>query len=289
MSETECNADRRGFWRPQNPVQCTSALNSVNHKRIGDMACSQQRPDIEGAVVVVDTEQNYDNSHRQTRSSSPTPSLRTLKATIDLSQWHEVCRPVVVDLIQGLPTIGINKLIESRRLCEDYLTDALLRRFRDRREYQILTLPPRSEPQTHWLGNGFLIPYTHEPEPRRSFDVSSRASISSKSSASSSSSTTSIASQVSDSNLNDVQQSVELLLRLIDEAQARLKSLEKGRIASKIKHFLAAFPLQGEAKVLSLAMKALSEELRDSFPAMETIGFSTSFLLVTWLFPQLML
>ena len=239
------------------------------------MACSQQRPDIDGAVVVVDTEQKHD-SPQQTRSSSPTPSLRTLKATIDLSQWHEVCRPVVVDLIQGLPTTEIINLIESQRLCEAFLTDALLRRFRDRREYQMLALPSGYESQAHMLGSGFVIPYTQELGPRRSLDVSSRASIRSHSSASSSSSTTSIASQVSDSNLNDVQQSVELLLRLIDEAQARLKYLEKGRVASKIKHFITVFPLQGEAKALSLTMKGLSEELRSWFPVMETIGFSKS-------------
>ena len=76
--------------------------------------------------------------------------------------------------------------------------------------------------------------------------------------------------------MNDVQQSVELLLRLIDEAQARLKYLEKGTVASKIKHFITVFPLQGEAKALSLTMKGLSEELRSSFPVMETIGFSKS-------------
>jgi hypothetical protein len=81
-----------------------------------------------------------------------------------------------------------------------------------------------------------------------------------------------MSSQVSDSHLNDVQQSANMLLQSLQEGHEELLILERGKILSKFGGAKIS-PLRGEARRLEKAMKEVVVLLQDKRPNMETIGF----------------
>ena len=90
---------------------------------------------------------------------------------------------------------------------------------------------------------------------------------------SSRSSLNSISSQVSDSRLDDVQQSITELLKDITEAREDLLVLEKGRVWSRLGKM--SLSLKGAAKELDEHFKTLSSLLRKTYDT-EGIGFCKS-------------
>lgn len=200
---------------------------------------------------------------------SPPASIRTLKIRVDYSQWHEICRPVVVSAIQGLTRSKISDMTQYHDLREKYLMEAFGYRIRLNPHCTILTLSPF--PQL--LTSSISYPYALYPDIDSQYGGSPvLADNLSSISVDSHSSSTSIASQVSDSNANDVQQSAEMLLRIVKDAENLLMSVEKGSLAAKFKVIAAMLPLRGEAKTLWDSMKNLSINIQDSLELMGMIG-----------------
>lgn len=200
---------------------------------------------------------------------SPPASIRTLKIRVDYSQWHEICRPVVVSTVQGLTRSKIGDMTQDHDLREKYLREALSYWIRLDPRCTHLTLSPISQVLKSSISYPYALYPSIDPQYTKSqvlADNLSSVSINSHSSS------TSIASQVSDSNTNDVQQSAEMLFRIVKNAQSLLRSVETGSLAAKLKVMAALLPLRGEAKTLWQSMENLSINIQNSRELMGMIG-----------------
>ncbi|KAH6967933.1 hypothetical protein BKA56DRAFT_597422 [Ilyonectria sp. MPI-CAGE-AT-0026] len=202
------------------------------------------------------------------RPLSHTDSIRTIRLEKDYSLWHEKsCRPLIVQIIRGQTTGGVRRLMESERLLKEALRHQIeLRQEEDR------TLDLNFLSFSSFVSDVEFIPLHSADgqlygESLKSLDTS-RTSLSSETSRHS---TGSFASQVSDSGLNDLEQSAEVLLQDLQEGKATLLRREQGRTLSAIRKFT---PLMREAQELHDALNAAISQVRGARPDMASMGFS---------------
>jgi hypothetical protein len=190
---------------------------------------------------------------------SPTSSLLTLPLGKNLSLWHEVsCRPVLLDFMQNRTMLEVERFTKESELLEAELFQYLsTERNRRGRNMHFLNLGLTTERRETKRGSteGF---YSMDLSTLPSSATSSRSSLNS------------ISSQVSDSQLNDVQQSITEFLKGIVEAREELLVLEKGRVWSKLGKMSVS--LKGDAKELDEHFKALTSFLQDTYDT-EGLGY----------------
>lgn len=184
------------------------------------------------------------------------------------SRWHETsCRPVLLEFIQNRTMVEINFLTRSNQMLTNELFQYLKQRLAKETGRSMHFLDLRKP--TIWDENELESQET-------SFDDHPTFIGVARSSPSSHSSLNSISSQVSDSCLNDVQQSAEMLLRGLRDGHEVLITLEKGKILSKLGRVKPEkiIRLKGDAKILQKAMNEMMAMLRGARTIMESIGFS---------------
>ncbi|KAL6399960.1 hypothetical protein AUP68_17370 [Ilyonectria robusta] len=198
------------------------------------------------------------------RPLSHTDSIRTIRLEKDYSLWHEKsCRPLIVQIIRGQTTGGVQRLMESERLLKEALRHQIELRQEEDRTLDLSFLSFSSfvsDVELHSADGQLYV------ESLKSLDTS-RTSLSSETSRHS---TGSFASQVSDSGLNDLEQSAEVLLQDLQEGKATLLRREQGRTLSVIRKFT---PLMGEAQELHDALNAAISQVRGARPDMASMGF----------------
>lgn len=226
-------------------------LHSI-HEEVQNSPAAVGSPSIDAAVDI--------NS-----SSSSGDSISSECPEIDYRLWHEKpCRQFLIQCIKGLSTSFVDSLIDSPEQLRNFLSPCIEQRqvgeldkglgFLNLSNYSPGNLPDDSS-----------IITALKVRDMRNDDVSIIST-------SSQSSTNSFATQVSDSFLNDLQQSAELFLRDLQLANEDLLAIEGGGFLSKFKGIKALY-LNGEAKMLQNAFRELEATLRNARSDMETIGF----------------
>ena len=218
---------------------------------------------------------------RSERSHSPTDSFRTLRPELcfvgrknstsspdsrDFSRWHERCRPFLLETIQRRTERDIQCLDQ----CSDNLGEYILQQLaeRNRRDYDNLSFLD--------LGPSIRVDIRlRRMGPRSPVDVDTESI--SRLSTSSQTSVNSMSSQVSDSFLNDVQQSADALLQSLRLGMAELASLERGaRMSSILTRGLfrpSAFADHDKVKALKDAIYEVESIVNYYQQDIYTIGF----------------
>lgn len=197
------------------------------------------------------------------RPASPTPSSRTLPLDKDHSVWHEqACRPFLLELIHNRTLPEVKLLAASPDILENEAHEELRRR-------------PTKFLASLGLLDGSMNDLQDQALVRNDEDLD--ITRSSRSSMSSQSSTNSQSSQLSDSNLNDVQQSILVMLEDLNQGCEELLTLEKGRILSEFGGLSKIVKMKNSAaKELQTVFRALMHLLRDAQNNTEGIGFRMS-------------
>ncbi|EPE36512.1 hypothetical protein GLAREA_08675 [Glarea lozoyensis ATCC 20868] len=154
------------------------------------------------------------------RPASPTPYNHTLPFNKDYTIWHEqACRPFLLDLIRNRTLSEVKSLAALPDILEDEVHKELLRRPQE----LLASLDLLNDEDLEIIG---------------------------RSSTSSSSSTNSQSSQVSDSDLNDVQQSIEIMLQDLNQSYEDFLVVEKGRVL---------YRFEGQSKIVELKIPVAKE------------------------------
>lgn len=196
--------------------------------------------------------------------TSPTASLLTLPRSRpatpqgeliplqDVFNWHRgPCRDVLFQFVQTCTLRDVRQMTESEEILRERLNKFLVRRVAEEDDMWFLEFPPR------------------DLRVRQRMRSSSRVSVSSSSSTSSKMSRS---SQVSDSDLNDVQQSAEIFRAYLTNARQQLRALERPEYLSK---FVTAieFKLKGHAEELEATINTALGMLRNNYTLMGSYGF----------------
>jgi hypothetical protein len=196
------------------------------------------------------------------RPASPQEELIPLQNVFhDFGLWHRgPCREVLLQFTQAYTLRDIESMTQTEYILRTKLDDFLVQR----RAEELVRRVAEEDAMS------FLEFPTRDFQARNRERSSSRASVSSSSS---SSSQWSRSSQVSDSDLNDVQQSAEVLRNYLNEASYQLRSLEGGLIKSQFGLWSRLKPLEGQPKELEEAINAALKILHDTRSIMADSGF----------------
>lgn len=201
--------------------------------------------------------------------NSHTPSLRTLRprpsvsgaqthisghATRNLSLWHERCRPSLLQAIQQRTEKDVQALIACPSDLKRFLRDRVM----ERDASDDLSFLELASPEASLIFMADTL----------SISRSSIASTSSQASASS------LSSQVSDSVLNDVQQSADALLESLRIGRKQMEAFEESHgFLGKIRRLLRKDQPATPLTPLEAAMDEMTKVIRQYLPEMHTIGF----------------
>jgi hypothetical protein len=197
------------------------------------------------------------------RPASPTPSSRTLPFGKDYTVWHEqACRPFLLELIHNQTLPEVKSLAASPDVLENEAHEELRRR-----PAKFLASLGLLDGSMNDLQDQALVKNDEDLEITRP----------SRSSTSSQSSTNSQSSQLSDSDLNDVQQSILVMLEDLNQGCEELLTLEKGRILSKFGGLSKIVELKNPvAKELQTVFWAVIQLLCDAQNNTVGMGFRMS-------------
>jgi hypothetical protein len=197
------------------------------------------------------------------RPASPTPSSRTLPFGKDYTVWHEqACRPFLLELIHNQTLPEVKSLAASPDILENEAHEELRRR-----PAKFLASLGLLDGSMNDLQDQALVKNDEDLEITRP----------SRSSTSSQSSTNSQSSQLSDSDLNDVQQSILVMLEDLNQGCEELLTLEKGRILSKFGGLSKIVELKNPvAKELQTVFWAVIQLLCDAQNNTVGMGFRMS-------------
>lgn len=181
-----------------------------------------------------------------------------------------------VALIQAYTVQDIPDMPETRLGQDESLKEYMDRRKAQGRAWRMKEELARKRAEEEALLRAEEYAMSFLEFPPRGFQTQNRARSSSRTSVSSSSSTSSQrsrSSQVSDSDLNDVQQSAEALRLDLNDALHQLLVLEGGLAASKFGLPSKLKPLKGKPGELEEAFNAALKTLRDTYSMMGDLGF----------------
>lgn len=218
---------------------------------------------------------SIEDAEHPSQPPSPTQSVLTLPEKKDESLWYEKsCRPVILQLIQGRTMAQVQSLVESEQRLKYAILQQLKLRQMDELDKGLGFL--NLEPVEGYSKQDSIYDQDAAVETLNSWSLvrspgslnGSQTSITSTTSQSSA--TISMASQVSDSHLNDVEQSAEVFLQDLAQGKRALSRIEKGSLWAKVQ---VKSSLKGDARGLHDAMDTAMKQLRTAQRDMGTIGF----------------
>ena len=189
---------------------------------------------------------------------SPAASTLTLPLGKDLSLWHEKsCRPFLLEFMQNRTMLEIEQFTQATNVLEFELTQYLTKKLKGSKEkMRFLDFEVTNRPELLQMPDIDEL-YSMELSTFPSSASSSRSSLNS------------ISSQISDSELNDVQQSILEFLKDLNEAKESLFHLEW---KYSLKFAKSSLSLKGDAKMLHSNFKELANLLRKGYDT-EGLGY----------------